>query len=205
MSCEIVKAWVGNMENTYFYCRDHRVECQSATVCGLPEPAPTTTPRYSIEVGDMYRCLKPPRYGQWKYQFMYQICAMNRTTDEVILFDEQGLYITMPVSELLVCFDRDKGASVLSNGQPVASGGVSSCCGATITPCNCGSCLGDLQCSACRRFIGAGTIPQAQVSSQAQQGITPQAQVSSQCCGAPLKKTQRNGTYDQCQSCGRVY
>lgn len=26
MACEIVKQWVGNMDNTYDYCRTHKVE-----------------------------------------------------------------------------------------------------------------------------------------------------------------------------------
>lgn len=33
MSCEIVKAWVGNMDNTYYYCRDHKVECNADRSC----------------------------------------------------------------------------------------------------------------------------------------------------------------------------
>jgi hypothetical protein len=57
MDCEIVKNWVGNLNNTFWYCRDHKVECENATRCPIQaikeiilESPPEYRPRSGIHV-----------------------------------------------------------------------------------------------------------------------------------------------------------
>lgn len=67
--CEIVKQWVGHMDNVFYYCRDHKVECPNEKTCTnvtAPQvPAASVPPTlyawWKIEyvnVGQMYKANK---------------------------------------------------------------------------------------------------------------------------------------------------
>ena len=60
MKCEIVQQWVGQMSNTFWYCRDHKVECSSQWHC----PATTTK---IVELIDFHTAppQKPQRTHFW--------------------------------------------------------------------------------------------------------------------------------------------
>ncbi len=40
MSCDIVKNWVGNMDNAFYVCKDHKIECPDEHTCPGVKPAP---------------------------------------------------------------------------------------------------------------------------------------------------------------------
>lgn len=117
MACEIVKAWVGHMDNTYYYCRDHKIECQSAGICGMP---PKIDPKFVVDDAfppsgilgirpyDQYTLLKSIPVGRWILGLNYSIVGIKPSQNEICILDENAMSVYFTFQELNLYFTRSK-------------------------------------------------------------------------------------------------
>src|ERR1700744_3629564 len=107
--CEIVKNWVGTMDNEFYYCREHKVECQAGSCSGTTPKAVATQPKVespwyapaNLTVGLVLRCIKPPHQGgAFRYKGEYSIKVVSPAYNEVILEDDLGAQLSFQYRDI---------------------------------------------------------------------------------------------------------